>query len=172
MMIDASVPPTALRTFTLGLTVAAWNSFTTLHPEIWISHTCDAFAHQVSRELLTRHRSHNPDNYRLSANNDTSTIGEPVPNNKYLHCVSSSFCSGCEDSAALHYEHHTRIPCRAQSPARQRESVVLDAPRDECIMFSMDACGERHAAARPRVAPEDYEWEALAAELADIAFLK
>jgi hypothetical protein len=85
MIIDAlrwGVRTTALRTLAPGFTLAAWVSFISLQLETWISHSCDPFAHEVSRELLNRHCGHDPDHGpgRLGANNDSFTDRKPGPN--------------------------------------------------------------------------------------------
>jgi hypothetical protein len=56
MMIDAlrwGVRPTALRKLAPGFILAAWVSCVPFRLEMCISHSCDAFHPEASRELLT-----------------------------------------------------------------------------------------------------------------------
>jgi hypothetical protein len=50
---------------------------------IWISLSCDKLAHEVSRELLNRHRGHDFDHGQLGVNNDSSVNSKPGPNSDY-----------------------------------------------------------------------------------------
>jgi hypothetical protein len=88
MIIDASrwvVRTAALRTLARDFTLAGWVSCALLRLEMWLSHSCDENAPEVSRKLLNRHRGHDPDHGpgRLGTNNNSSTGSKPGSNGDY-----------------------------------------------------------------------------------------
>jgi hypothetical protein len=94
------------------------------------------FAHEVLRELLTRHRGHDLDQERVGANNDTSTDSDPGPDVGYSKLGAARPDLSARPPLRRAAEHHTRKPYREQFPPSQRGSGVLDAPREVCEMLA------------------------------------
>jgi hypothetical protein len=177
MMIDASrwgVRPTALRTLAPGFTLAAWVSCVPLRLEMCISHSCNAFPPEASRELLTRHFGDDPDHGpgRLGADNQSSiaTDRKLRPNGDYTLRTLFFFIQlrGLRCAALMLITHPA-----ARSPRPRSEYSKCSMYRATCVRcFRTDVRAERRAAARRKTAPNNDEYELLSARRTGRAFFE